>query len=339
VPRIPLAAIDANPDQPRRGEPAGIEELAASIEEYGLLQPIVVCRRGNGRYLCIAGHRRLAAYRWLRDQRPTAGSAWDAIPAIERDTPADDRLVLALLENLAREELREAEVITGLRLLHDLRQWSQAEIARRVGRTRAWVSQQFLVAGDPQLAAHVQTGQLRVSTAQDIRLAPTPANRAAALQAALEGAPRRLVRQLARLGPGSGGRASHDTHDTQDPTNGRGDVERANGPVDGRVDEAADVSSRFTTGPGNGTQTADHGASSGTVAVAAATPTPGARDLADVADDQGMRINLAETELIKLYRAALQEQTAEAALGAYIRLLRADLRRAEALVRAHARQH
>ena len=135
---LPVASVDPNPDQPRKAPLRGIEDLAASIQAYGLLQPIVVRRKGDDRYTCIAGHRRLAAYAWLLDHDQER-ARWIEIPAIERDAHTDDLLVLALLENLSREELSEAEIITGLRLLHDLRGWSQREIARRLGVSSGWI--------------------------------------------------------------------------------------------------------------------------------------------------------------------------------------------------------
>ncbi|HEX2185638.1 MAG TPA: ParB/RepB/Spo0J family partition protein, partial [Chloroflexota bacterium] len=154
--RVPLAAIDSNPDQPRKDVLRGIEELASSIEAYGLLQPIVVNPPIGGRYTCIAGHRRLAAYRYLFEHHAEP-ERWATIPAIERDTATEDRMVLALLENLSRQDLTDAEIITGLRVLHDLRGWHQAEIARRLGVSRAWITQYFRVAADSTVSEHVQT--------------------------------------------------------------------------------------------------------------------------------------------------------------------------------------
>ena len=131
--RLPVAAIDANPQQPRKGPLEGIEELAASIREYGLLQPIVVSPRPDGRYICIAGHRRLAAYRHLAATEQDEPTRWAVIPAVERDDHSDEWLVLGLLENLSRSDLTDAEIISGLSVLHDLRGWHQGEIARRLG--------------------------------------------------------------------------------------------------------------------------------------------------------------------------------------------------------------
>ena len=202
--RLPVAAIDANPQQPRKGPLEGIEELAASIREYGLLQPIVVNPRPGGRYVCIAGHRRLAAYRHLGDTEQAEPSRWATIPAVERDDHSDEWLVLGLLENLSRSDLTDAEIISGLSVLHDLRGWSQAEIARRLGVSRAWITQYFRVAADPTVSEHVQTRHLSAAKAYEIVRADTDSARDAALQAALQGAPRQIVRRLARPGAADG---------------------------------------------------------------------------------------------------------------------------------------
>jgi ParB/RepB/Spo0J family partition protein len=183
--RIPVAAVDANPEQPRKTPLEGIEELAGSIREYGLLQPVVVTPPLAGRYTLLAGHRRLAAYRWLADN--DRSSAWTTIPAIERDTATADRLVVALLENLSRQDLTDAEIIAGLLVLRDLRGWSQQEIARRVGVSKGWLSQYFRVATDAVVSVHVQRGELRVGKAYEIVRAQDRGGKVAALDAAPKG--------------------------------------------------------------------------------------------------------------------------------------------------------
>src|SRR5438874_761223 len=94
--------IDPNPDQPRRTL-EGIEELAAHVKLYGLLQPVVVTRAENGRYTLIAGHRRLAAVRWLAEHDDP--ERWRHIPTVTREIDTAERLTLALAENLSRHAL------------------------------------------------------------------------------------------------------------------------------------------------------------------------------------------------------------------------------------------
>jgi ParB/RepB/Spo0J family partition protein len=286
--RIPVAAIDANPEQPRKTPLEGIEELAGSIREYGLLQPVVVTPPLAGRYTLLAGHRRLAAYRWLADADRSSASAWATIPAIERDTAAADRLVVALLENLSRQDLTDAEIIAGLLVLRDLRGWSQQEIARRVGVSKGWLSQYFRVATDEVVSVHVQRGELRVGKAYEIVRAQDRGDKVAALGAALQGAPVAAVRRLAKGG------FSNET--------------AAGAPQGSR-------SSRTVTAP----------------------PDAGVRDIADVAAQLAMAVDLRSTQLMRLFQAAIETQTPSVSLEDFIRAMRADLRMADALVRSAPR--
>ena len=303
--RVPIAAVDPNPDQPRRAALQGIEELAASIAEYGLLQPILVTPPLSGRYTVLAGHRRLAAYRHLF-QTSDDPRQWTTIPAIERDTDSADRLVVALLENLSRQDLDESEIVTGLRVLHDLRGWQQAEIARRLGVSRAWITQYFRVAGDPVLAQHVQTHQLTVAKAYDVVLASSEQTRRVALSAALEGAPRRIVRQLAK-------------HGAEYSRERQGEAPAS---------EGAGAGAEHTAGWAHGAAPAN--------GVATASPDAAARDLADLAAAQGVTVRLRDLQLAKLLRAAFEAGTDTFDAAAFLRLARADLRRVEALVRTAA---
>jgi ParB/RepB/Spo0J family partition protein len=300
---IPVAAIDQNPHQPRKGELEGIAELAESIVEYGLLQPIVVeapAAAGSGRYVLVAGARRLAAYRHLSTTRTGDGSRWSAIPAIERDAGADDRLVLAVLENVARQDLSEAEVMTALRVLRELRQWSSSEIARRLGVTRQWVNMFFRVADDAELSEHVQAGRLSVAKAQDVRTARTPAARAAALAAALEGASLRRIREIAR-----GGVAD---------------------------DASANAESDFPDGAADDVS-APPGALRGTDVTDGARA-PAGRDIAELADERGVRARLEDFQVASLILELTQARTDELKLGDFIRRMREDLRTARARVLA-----
>ncbi|HEU5315344.1 MAG TPA: ParB/RepB/Spo0J family partition protein [Chloroflexota bacterium] len=199
--RIPLDLIDDNPDQPRTSL-AGIDELAAQIAEYGLLQPIVVSGPVDGRYTLVAGHRRLAALRLLRSQATPNGATWDDMPAVIRSVQTADRLILAVAENVSRHALTDAEIVTAVRLLRDLHQWSQSEIARRLGVSRQWISQYFQGIEDPELAQRIQSGELSTAKAYEVRRAKTPRARQRALDAALRGAPLQDIRRVAGDGGG-----------------------------------------------------------------------------------------------------------------------------------------
>ncbi len=298
--RINIWHIDPNPDQPR-SELTRIAELAASIAEYGLLQPVVVSPAVMGRYTLIAGHRRLAAHKYLAENHEDT-ARWSTIDAIVRDEHSDERLVLALLENLSREDLPESDIVKGLHLLHELRQWHQSEIARRLGVSRQWISQYFRVATDAVLSEHVQTHQLTVTKAYDIQLARDDAARGAALEAALQGASRALVRRIAKQGP-----------------------EAAAGTADG-AGEGAD-------GQANGEATGQGGAGAARY-VASATPYARVGNLAEVADELDLTMRFDGLELTNLIRDAVQNGTDEFRVGDFLRLVRNDVRRLEGLVRA-----
>lgn len=129
---LPVDSIDPNPEQPRRDFPeAALAALAASIGEQGLLQPIIVRQTDAGRYQLIAGERR-----W----RATKRVGLDTIPALLRETADDQMLPLALIENLVRQNLNPVEEAHAYTLLVRNLGWSHEDVADRVGRSRAYVS-------------------------------------------------------------------------------------------------------------------------------------------------------------------------------------------------------
>jgi ParB family transcriptional regulator, chromosome partitioning protein len=129
---VPVDLIDPNPRQPRRVfDQAAIAELSISISERGVLQPIVVSQQPGGRYELVAGERRLRAAK-------LAGLA--AIPAMVRDTDDWERLDLALAENMAREDLNPVEEARACAMLVDDLGITKRDVARRVGRSRAAIS-------------------------------------------------------------------------------------------------------------------------------------------------------------------------------------------------------
>jgi len=129
---VPLSLIDANPAQPRTSmRPEALEQLARSIQESGMVQPILVRPVANGRFQIIAGERRFRAAQKL-------GLA--TIPAVVR-TVADDRVLeFALVENIQREELTPIEEAQALRRLQDELGLTQEALAAKVGKDRATVA-------------------------------------------------------------------------------------------------------------------------------------------------------------------------------------------------------
>ncbi|MCY3888062.1 MAG: ParB/RepB/Spo0J family partition protein [Chloroflexi bacterium] len=129
---IPIAAIQPNPDQPRSYvDPAGLEELASSIREHGVLQPIIVRREAEAGYVLVAGERRWRAAR-------LAGLS--EIPAIITDVASEGLLAVALVENLQREDLSPLEEAHAYARLIDRTGMTQQRLAARVGKSRAAIT-------------------------------------------------------------------------------------------------------------------------------------------------------------------------------------------------------
>ena len=129
---LPVDSIHANPRQPRRRfEPEATAGLASSLKQQGLLQPIVVRPRAAGGYELIAGERRWRAAR-------EAGLA--SLPALVRDADDRDSLLLALVENVAREQLSPVEEARAYAALVDEFELSLGDVAERVGRSKPAVS-------------------------------------------------------------------------------------------------------------------------------------------------------------------------------------------------------
>lgn len=118
---VPVSAIRPNPGQPRRAF-RGIDELAASIRDAGLLQPITLRPQDDGTFVIIAGERRFRAVTTL---------GWATIPAIVIDEDEANAFRLAVLENMARKDMTPVEEAQGLRQL--LETMSAGEVASAVG--------------------------------------------------------------------------------------------------------------------------------------------------------------------------------------------------------------
>jgi ParB family transcriptional regulator, chromosome partitioning protein len=132
TPEIPVDRIARNPHQPRsRFDDDETAELAASITQHGVLQPIVVRAAADGGYELIAGERRLRAAR-------LAGLTH--IPAVVRESAGAESLQIALVENVQREDLNAIEEATAYRELIDQFSLSHEEVAGRVGKSRVAVS-------------------------------------------------------------------------------------------------------------------------------------------------------------------------------------------------------
>ncbi|MFN8628821.1 MAG: ParB/RepB/Spo0J family partition protein [Chloroflexota bacterium] len=128
---VPLARVRPNPYQPRRHmDDAGLQELAASIREHGVLQPVLVTETLDG-YQLIAGERRVRASRIAGLER---------IPALVRQLANRDQLEVALVENVQRADLDPIEEALAYRQLMDEFGLTQEQVSDRVGKARATVA-------------------------------------------------------------------------------------------------------------------------------------------------------------------------------------------------------
>ena len=128
IQEIPVGELDPNPDQPRRTfSEESIGQLADSIREQGVLQPLLVAPSGGGRYMIIAGERRFRAGR-------AAGLA--TLPCIVKDIDVIRQREIALIENLQREDLNPIEAARGVKALMDQCVYTQEKIGERLGKSR-----------------------------------------------------------------------------------------------------------------------------------------------------------------------------------------------------------
>jgi len=130
--QLPPEMIDPNPYQPRDTFPHGtMEDLVNSIREHGILEPILATRKPDGRYELISGERRLRAAKFLELK---------TVPAIIRHAEDIEKLELALIENLQRQDLNAIEEAEGYRQLIDTFNLTQEDLAHRVGKSREVVA-------------------------------------------------------------------------------------------------------------------------------------------------------------------------------------------------------
>lgn len=129
---VPLRSIIPNPDQPRTNfKKEELEELAASIERDGLLQPILVRAIGESSYQIIAGERRWQACKLIGMER---------VPVRIKEADADQALELALVENIQRSDLNPIEEAYGYRRLMERQNLTQAELAQMLSKGRSTIA-------------------------------------------------------------------------------------------------------------------------------------------------------------------------------------------------------
>jgi len=189
---IPTAAVSANPNQPRRHfDEESLVELAASIAEMGVLQPILVRPLDDDTYELVAGERR-----WRATQR--AGLA--TIPAIVRSTSDMSSVEQALVENLHRQDLTALEEAAAYQQLLEDFELTHDELAGRVGKSRSAITNSIRLLGlPPTVQSLVADGQLSAGHARALLGTPDRARQEALARDAVDnGWSVRMVEQAVR---------------------------------------------------------------------------------------------------------------------------------------------
>jgi ParB family chromosome partitioning protein len=212
---LPVETIRPNPNQPRtKIDPESLDGLASSIEANGVVQPLLVRPLPDGSYELIAGERR-----WRAAQK--AGLA--KVPAVVRDQELAERLQVALIENMVREDLNPVDEARACSALVDDLGLSKEELARRVGRSRPAVSNLIRLLDLPDEALDLlESGELSEGHGK------------ALLAAEGNDVRRRLARDAARAG--------WSVRETENRAKLAGQPKKKSGsPVELSVDEAAAI--------------------------------------------------------------------------------------------------
>ncbi|OUN39341.1 MULTISPECIES: ParB/RepB/Spo0J family partition protein [unclassified Faecalibacterium] len=164
---VPLREIEPDPGQPRKTFPEeSLSELADSISQHGLLQPIAVRPQSMGGYRIVAGERRWRACR-------LAGLT--EVPVIILDVSDQEAMELALIENLQREDLDPIEEACGIRELMDRCELTQEQAARRLGKSRSALANSLrLLNLPPEALELLKAGKLTAGHAKAILGLPSP---------------------------------------------------------------------------------------------------------------------------------------------------------------------
>jgi len=187
---IPIDAIDANPEQPRRRfEAAELESLSDSIRRHGVLQPVVV-RRSGDRYELVVGERR-----W----RASRAAGRETIPAVIADVDSEDRLEIALVENVQRHDLNPMELAHAFAALAEAGM-TQEEIGNRVGLDRSTIANHLRLLDLPKsLQEDVESSRLSAGHAKALLQVGNPERRRLLRDRIVrEGLSVRAVEQLGR---------------------------------------------------------------------------------------------------------------------------------------------
>src|SRR5882757_9583272 len=190
--KVPIEFLKANPRNPRRTfDDTELNELAASIKEHGVIQPIVVrpLKGSTDRFEIIAGERR-----WRASQR----AGLHDVPIVAIEVSDTDALEIMIIENVQREDLNAMEEAQGYHALADEFKHSQEEISKIVGKSRSHVANMMRLTKLPaEVQAYIALGQLSAGHARALIGVPDPA--AAAKRIVEEGLNVRQAEALAHV--------------------------------------------------------------------------------------------------------------------------------------------
>ena len=164
---LPLREIEPDPDQPRKTfDDETLAELASSIAEHGLIQPIAVRPKVSGGYLIVAGERRWRASRM---------AGLTEVPVIVKDVTDEQAMELALVENLQREDLDPVEEAVGIRELMTRCDLTQEQAARKLGKSRSALANSLRLLSLPETVLELlKSGFITIGHAKVVLGLPTP---------------------------------------------------------------------------------------------------------------------------------------------------------------------
>lgn len=177
---LPVELIDPNPHQPREHfDHTGLEELVSSIQVHGVMQPVIVTPKTDGRYELIAGERRLRASKIAGLSR---------IPAVVRTATEQEKLELAIIENIQRQDLNPLEEARAFLRLQNEFNLTQEEIAKRSGKSRSQVANTVRLLQLPdEVQSALRQGRISASNARTLLSLPTEDERMQLFRAMLAG--------------------------------------------------------------------------------------------------------------------------------------------------------
>lgn len=166
VVEIEVSLIDTNREQPRKNfDPTALQELADSIKVHGIIQPILVTKKGN-RYSIVAGERRFRASKMAGLKK---------IPVIVKDYSDKEVKEIALLENIQRQDLNPIECSRAMEELLKSYNWTQEVLAERLGKSRSAIANSIrLLSLTPEVIAMVEDGKLSAGHARSLVIVDDP---------------------------------------------------------------------------------------------------------------------------------------------------------------------